>query len=163
MHYSPFRALTLVAGWQEGHLACKNLTQKSPKILLWVTWSKDTTCIWWAWTLDKPKVCRVSWVCDPSQKCLFLYRRSGPPSTIWFLVPIRVFLLNRYTCRSCSSAILQGTPCAQHTNRPHYVKSCVGNSLHITMDAVLAMQAKINVKFSKQSTSLLISIIQQRQ
>ena len=37
-------ALTLLAGWQEGHPACKNL---SSEVLAWLSvWSEVQTCIW---------------------------------------------------------------------------------------------------------------------
>jgi len=39
-----FSALTLLAGWQEGHLACKKL---SGEVLAWLSaWSEVQTCIW---------------------------------------------------------------------------------------------------------------------
>ena len=39
-----FSALTLLVGWQKGHLACKNL---SGGVLAWLSvWSKVQTCIW---------------------------------------------------------------------------------------------------------------------
>ena len=38
-----FSALTLLVGWQEGHLACKKL---SSGVLAWLSvWSKVQTCI----------------------------------------------------------------------------------------------------------------------
>jgi len=41
---SAFSALTLLVGWQEGHLACKKL---SGGVLVWFSvWSKVHTCIW---------------------------------------------------------------------------------------------------------------------
>jgi len=37
-------ALTLLVGWQEGHLACKKL---SGGVLAWLSiWSEVQTCIW---------------------------------------------------------------------------------------------------------------------
>jgi len=37
-------ALTLLVGWQEGHLACKKL---SAGVLVWLSvWSEVQTCIW---------------------------------------------------------------------------------------------------------------------
>jgi len=37
-------ALTLLVGWQEGHLACK---KQIGGVLLWLSvWSKVQTCIW---------------------------------------------------------------------------------------------------------------------
>jgi len=39
-----FSALTLLVGWQEGHLACKKL---SGGVLAWLSdWSEVQTCIW---------------------------------------------------------------------------------------------------------------------
>jgi len=39
-----FSALTLLAGWQEGHPACKKL---SGEVQAWLSvWSKVQTCIW---------------------------------------------------------------------------------------------------------------------
>jgi len=39
-----FTALTLLVGWQEGHLACKKL---SGGVLAWLSvWSEVQTCIW---------------------------------------------------------------------------------------------------------------------
>ena len=39
-----FSALTLLVGWQEGHLACKKL---SGGVLAWSSvWSEVQTCIW---------------------------------------------------------------------------------------------------------------------
>ena len=39
-----FSALTLLVGWQEGHLACKKL---SGGVLVWLSvWSEVRTCIW---------------------------------------------------------------------------------------------------------------------
>jgi len=39
-----FSALTLLVGWQEGHLACKKL---SGWVLAWLSvWSEVQTCIW---------------------------------------------------------------------------------------------------------------------
>ena len=39
-----FSALTLLAGWQEGHPACKKL---SGGVLVWLSvWSEVQTCIW---------------------------------------------------------------------------------------------------------------------
>ena len=39
-----FNALTLLVGWQEGHLACKKL---SGGVLAWLSvWSEVQTCIW---------------------------------------------------------------------------------------------------------------------
>ena len=39
-----FSALTLLVGWQEGHLACKKL---SGGMLAWLSvWSEVQTCIW---------------------------------------------------------------------------------------------------------------------
>ena len=41
---SAFSALTLLVGWQEGHLACKQL---SGGVLVWLSvWSEVQTCIW---------------------------------------------------------------------------------------------------------------------
>ena len=40
----PISALMLLAGWQEGHPACKKL---SGGVLVWLSvWSKVQTCIW---------------------------------------------------------------------------------------------------------------------
>jgi len=42
-----FSALTLLVGWQEGHLACKKL---SDGVLAWLSvWSEVQTCIWSSW------------------------------------------------------------------------------------------------------------------
>jgi len=42
--YYAFSALTLLVGWQEGHLACKKL---SGVVLTWLSvWSEMQTCIW---------------------------------------------------------------------------------------------------------------------
>ena len=42
-----FSALTLLAGWQEGHSACKKL---SGGVLAWLSvWSAVQTCIWSSW------------------------------------------------------------------------------------------------------------------
>ena len=42
-----FSALTLLVGWQEGHVACKKL---SGGVLAWISvWSKVQTCIWSSW------------------------------------------------------------------------------------------------------------------
>ena len=42
--YIAFSALTVLAGWQEGHPACKKL---SGGVLAWLSvWSKMQTCIW---------------------------------------------------------------------------------------------------------------------
>jgi len=39
-----FSALTLLVGWQEGHLACKKL---GGEVLEWLSvWSEVQTCIW---------------------------------------------------------------------------------------------------------------------
>jgi len=39
-----FFALTLLVGWQEGHLACKKL---SGGVLVWLSvWGEMQTCIW---------------------------------------------------------------------------------------------------------------------
>ena len=44
---SAFSALTLLVGWQEGHLACKKL---SGGVLVWLSvWSKVQICIWPSW------------------------------------------------------------------------------------------------------------------
>ena len=44
---SAFSALTLLVGWQEGHPACKKL---SDGVLAWLSvWSKVQTCIWLSW------------------------------------------------------------------------------------------------------------------
>jgi len=44
MQVNPFSALTLLAGRQEGHPACKKL---SGWLLAWLSvWSKVQTCIW---------------------------------------------------------------------------------------------------------------------
>jgi len=41
-----FSALTLLVGWQEGHLACKK-TKLSAGVLAWLSvWSEMQTCIW---------------------------------------------------------------------------------------------------------------------
>jgi len=43
-HHLAFSALTLLVGWQEGHLACKKL---SGGMLVWLSvWSQVQTCIW---------------------------------------------------------------------------------------------------------------------
>ena len=44
-HYNcAFSALTLLVGWQEGHLACNKL---SGGMLAWLSvWSEVQTCIW---------------------------------------------------------------------------------------------------------------------
>jgi len=42
--WTAFSALTLLVGWQKGHLACK----KSGGVLAWLSvWSKVQTCIWY--------------------------------------------------------------------------------------------------------------------
>ena len=42
-----FSALTLLVGWQEGHRACKKLSEG---VLAWLSvWSKVQTCIWLSW------------------------------------------------------------------------------------------------------------------
>jgi len=42
--FSASSVLTLLVGWQEGHLACKKL---SGRVLAWLSvWSKVQTCIW---------------------------------------------------------------------------------------------------------------------
>jgi len=42
--YCAFSTLTLLVGWQEGHLACKKL---SGGVLAWLfVWSEVQTCIW---------------------------------------------------------------------------------------------------------------------
>jgi len=42
--YTAFSALTLLAGRQEGHPACKKL---SGEVLAWLSvWSEEQTCIW---------------------------------------------------------------------------------------------------------------------
>jgi len=42
-----FSALTLLVGWQEGHLACKKL---SGGMLVWLSvWGKVQICIWPSW------------------------------------------------------------------------------------------------------------------
>ena len=42
--FDAFSALTLLVGWQEGHLACKKL---SGGVLAWLSvWSEVQTCIW---------------------------------------------------------------------------------------------------------------------
>jgi len=42
--FSAFSALTLLVGWQKGHLACKKL---SGGVLVWLSvWSEVQTCIW---------------------------------------------------------------------------------------------------------------------
>jgi len=39
-----FSSLTLLVGWQEGHLACKKLNDG---VLAWLSvWSEVQTCIW---------------------------------------------------------------------------------------------------------------------
>jgi len=44
---SPFNALMLLVGWQEGHQACKKL---SGGVLAWLSvWSELQTCIWSSW------------------------------------------------------------------------------------------------------------------
>jgi len=44
---SSFSALTLLVGWQEGHLACKNL---SGGVLAWLSvWGKVQICTWPSW------------------------------------------------------------------------------------------------------------------
>jgi len=46
-HYGAFSALTLLVGWQEGHPACKKL---SDGVLVWLSvWSEVQTCIWPSW------------------------------------------------------------------------------------------------------------------
>ena len=46
MHLA-FIALTLLVGWQEGHLACK---KQSGGVLAWLSvWCKVQTCIWPSW------------------------------------------------------------------------------------------------------------------
>jgi len=43
----PYNGLTLLVGWQEGHLACKKL---SGEVLVWLlVWSKVHTCILPSW------------------------------------------------------------------------------------------------------------------
>jgi len=45
---NPFSALTLLVGQQEGHPACKKL---SDGVLLWLSvWSEMQTCIWPSWS-----------------------------------------------------------------------------------------------------------------
>ena len=45
---SPFSALTLLVGRQEGHLACKK--KLSGGVLAWLSvWSKVQTCVWPSW------------------------------------------------------------------------------------------------------------------
>jgi len=45
--YYAFSALTLFVGWQEGHPACKNL---SDGVLPWLSvWSEVQTCMWPCW------------------------------------------------------------------------------------------------------------------
>jgi len=45
--YVSFSALTLLVGQQEGHPACKKL---SDEVLVWLSvWSKVQTCIWPSW------------------------------------------------------------------------------------------------------------------
>ena len=45
--YNAFIALTLLVGWQEGHLACKKVRGG---VLAWLSvWSKVQTCIWHSW------------------------------------------------------------------------------------------------------------------
>ena len=44
VYISPFSALTLLVGRQEGHRACKKL---SGEVLAWLSvWSEVQTCIW---------------------------------------------------------------------------------------------------------------------
>jgi len=46
-NFCAFSALTLLVGWQEGHLACKKL---SGRVLAWLSvWSEVQTCIWPSW------------------------------------------------------------------------------------------------------------------
>ena len=46
-NFCAFSALTLLVGWQEGHLACKKL---SGGVLAWLSvWSEVQTCIWPSW------------------------------------------------------------------------------------------------------------------
>jgi len=55
-----FSALTLLAGRQEGHPACKNL---SGGVLAWLAvWSEVQTCIWPSW-------CHCDSLCLGSVKC----------------------------------------------------------------------------------------------
>jgi len=47
INYMCFSTLTLLVGWQEGHLACKKLTGG---VLVWLSvWSEVQTCIWPTW------------------------------------------------------------------------------------------------------------------
>jgi len=44
---SSFSALTLLVGWQEGHLACKKL---GGGVLVWLSvWGEMQICIWPSW------------------------------------------------------------------------------------------------------------------
>jgi len=44
VNFQPFHALTLLVGWQEGHLACKKL---SGGVLAWLSvWDEVQICIW---------------------------------------------------------------------------------------------------------------------
>jgi len=47
LFHSSFSALTLLVGWQEGHLACKKL---SGRVLTWLSiWGEVQICIWPGW------------------------------------------------------------------------------------------------------------------
>jgi len=53
MQFSAFSALMLLVGWQEGHPACKKL---SDEVLAWLSvWSKvQMICIWSSWCHRHP-------------------------------------------------------------------------------------------------------------
>jgi len=76
-----FSALTLLVGWQEGHLACKKL---SGGVLAWLSvWSEVQTCIWPTWC-----------------HCHSLSLASVKSRLVIQVVPEKE-LLNEYVCFAC--------------------------------------------------------------
>jgi len=87
-----FSALTLLIGWQEGHLACKNL---SGKVLAWLSaWSEmQMICIWSGWCHYKPII-----------SC-FIKIQNGLP----FWCRFTKFVLEKRLLNSCGSSSNNGS------------------------------------------------------
>ena len=92
--YVTFSALTLLAGYQEEHIVCKNL---SDEVLVWLSvWSEvQIVCTWSSWCHCHPKT--------PSSIASF---QSRPVLPFWYRLTHDV--LEKRQLNGCSSSIFPG-------------------------------------------------------
>jgi len=89
MQYSAFSALTLLVGWQEGHPACKKL---SDGVLAWLSvWSEVQICISPSWCHSHPVI------------SYFTKIQNGLP----FWCQLTQVVLEKRPLNECSSVVVQ--------------------------------------------------------